>query len=135
VQWDEDSEPRPTPVQQLAEKLAMTKLKTSQIRNLENLAYSTDKISDITDLLKKLIGRDTHSQRWAQNNLGQEVVKALEGLRAQATQIEKNLPGDLKDMNDTDLVRRIHLALCREYARHLAAHFFYLRRDKEESDD
>ena len=105
----------------LASKLTQTELDKSQIRNLENLAYTTDNISDITDLLKKLIGRDTRGKRWAKDGIGQEVIGALEGLRGEADKIAEN-------QLDADLPRRVHLELCREFVKHLAAEFIYQKR-------
>jgi hypothetical protein len=105
----------------LARKLTQTELDKSQIRNLENLAYTTDKISDITDLLKKLIGRDTRGRRWAKDGIGQEIIGALEGLRGEADTIAAN-------QLDADLPRRVHLELCREFVKHLAAEFIYQKK-------
>lgn len=105
----------------LASRLTQTELDKSQIRNLENLAYTTDKISDITDLLKKLIGRDTRGKRWAKDNIGLEVIGALESLRGEADKIAAN-------QLDADLPRRVHLELCREFVKHLAAEFIYQKK-------
>jgi len=119
----EESRPR-----LLAERLARTRLDNSQVRNLENLAYTTDKVSDITDLLKKQIGRDGKAQRWASDDVGQEVIAALDGLRAEADQIVKDLSERFRDVMDADLSRRVHLELCREFVKHLAAEFMYRKR-------
>lgn len=113
----------------LAERLAKTKLDNSQIRNLENLAYTTDKVSDIMDLLKKLVGRDSRGRGWASDNLGQEVIAALAALRAEADQIVKNIPDRLRGAIDDDLPRRVHLDLCREFVKHLTAAFMYHKRE------
>src|ERR1700687_2809848 len=40
---------------QLAGRLARTGVKTAQVRNLENLAFTTDKVSDLLDFLKKQV--------------------------------------------------------------------------------
>jgi hypothetical protein len=109
----------------LAQRLVKTKLDNSQIRNLENLAYTTDKISDITDLLKKLIGRDSRGRGWASENTGQEVIAALEGLRPEADKIVRNIPDHMRGAIDADLPRRVHLELCREFVKHLTAEFMY----------
>lgn len=118
---------------QLAERLAQIpreKLDLAQVRNLESLAYSTDKVSDLTDLLKKRIGRDSRGERWAHDRVGQSLIKELEGLRERANKIADVLKKyDL--VYDDDLARRVHLLLCREYVRHLAANFEYLRLEKE----
>lgn len=113
----------------LAERLSKTRLEQSQIRNLENLAYTTDKISDITDLLKKLTGRDSRGSRWAQDNIGPELITALEALRAEADNIVDELrdqvSGKLGGEIDPDLPRQVHLELCREFIKHLTAEFMY----------
>jgi len=124
----EEARPR-----QLAEQLAKTDLDKSQIRNLENLAYTTDKISDITDLLKKQIGRDTKGQRWAKDGVGVEIIGALEALRGAADAIVKETRESERysDVIDADLPRRVHLELCREFVKHLAAEFMYRKRERE----
>ena len=120
----EESRTRP-----LAERLAKTRLDNAQIRNLENLAYTTDKVSDITDLLKKLIGRDSRGRGWANENVGRDVIAALEVLRAEADQIVKDIPDPLRGVVDADLPRRVHLDLCREFVKHLTAEFMYRKRE------
>lgn len=116
----------------LGERLNKTRLEQSQVRNLENLAYTTDKISDITDLLKKLIGRDSRGTRWAQDNIGPELITALEALRAEADhivdEIRDQLGGKVGGKVDPDLPRRVHLELCREFVKHLTAEFLYRKR-------
>jgi len=102
--------------EKLAEWMAREGLKTDQVRSLENVAYSTDKVSDILDLVKRQIGRG----QWPVN-LGKAMLTAL-GKR----QAEGELVAKAVDASDGDLPRRSHLLLCREYVKHLAAHFIYL---------
>ncbi len=109
------------------------KLELGQVRNVDTLAASTDKVSDVLDLLKKLIGRDGRGERWARDGVGQSLLSKLEGLRDEARQIAEQLRV-YGDAYDDDLPRRIQLQLCREYVRHVAANFEYLRREKEPSD-
>lgn len=138
---------------QLAGRLAQIsreKLDLSQVRSLETLAYSTDKVSDLTDLLKKRIGRDSRGERWAYEGVGQSLLSALEGLRERANQVADRLKkyklelphGEKLTAEDADawrvynqyindLPRHIHLLLCREYVRHLAADFEYFRLERE----
>ncbi len=111
-----------------AEKLAKApKLDTTQVRKLENLAYSTDKVSDITDWLKRQIGRSSEGERWRYEQAGLMVLDALSKLRDRADDIVKDLRGDERygAAIDDDLPRRVHLELCREYVKHLAAEFLY----------
>jgi len=117
----------------LAGRMAQVeKLELGQVRNVETLAASTDKVSDILDLLKKLMGRDGRGERWAQNGVGQTLLNKLEGLRDDAKKIADQLKF-YGEAYDDDLPRRIHLQLCREYLRHVTANFEYLRREKTQS--
>ncbi len=117
----------------LAGRMAQVeKLELGQVRNVETLAASTDKVSDILDLLKKLMGRDGRGERWAQNGVGQTLLNKLEGLRDDAKKIADQLKF-YSEAYDDDLPRRIHLQLCREYLRHVTANFEYLRREKMQS--
>jgi hypothetical protein len=120
-----DEQLEQTSVKYLAERLSNAKLDTAQIRNLENLAYTTDKVSDITDLIKKQIGRDSQRRKWASDNVGQDLIVALEALRVEADEIVKNLPDEVRGAIDADLPRRVHLDLCREFVKHLTAEFLY----------
>lgn len=111
-----------------AESLAKApKLDTTQVRKLENLAYSTDKVSDITDWLKRQIGRSNEGERWRYEQAGLMVLDALSALRLQAESIVRDLRSDERygAFIDDDLPRRVHLELCREYVKHLAAEFLY----------
>lgn len=110
-----------------AESLANAKLDTTQVRKLENLAYSTDKVSDITDWLKRQIGRSNEGERWRYDQAGLMVLDALSALRRQAESIVKDLRSSERYSAaiDDDLPRRVHLELCREYVKHLVAEFLY----------
>jgi hypothetical protein len=115
-------------VQAPAESLVKApKLDTTQVRKLENLVYSTDKVSDITDFLKRQIGRSSQGERWRYDQVGLAVLDALTGLRRKADGIVRGLREneEFGAAMDDDLPRRVHLALCREYAKHLAAEFLY----------
>lgn len=131
LESSEDTEHTP---RWFGKELALTSLKKSQIRNVENLTYTTDKVSDILDLLKKLVGRDTKAKGWAKGEIGQQLIRTLEDLRATtANGIAEQLRGKYEAAKaDTDLARGIHLELCREYVKHMVAHFLYLRRDQED---
>jgi len=89
------------------------------------VAYSTDKVSDILDLVKKQIGRG----RWPMDP-GEDVLVALDKRWAEAKQIAKGV-----NATDDDLPRRAHLLLCREYIKHLAAHFIYQRQVHREEEE
>jgi len=122
-----------------ADRLISTKLDKTQVRGLETLASTTDKISDITDWLKLRIGRDSGRDRWAKNSIGRDLVTTLEGLSRDAKEIVDKLKmGESREGEgtafaysvDPDLERQVHLRLCREFLKHLAAHFEYLKAEK-----
>lgn len=117
----------------LASQIAkVSKLELGQVRNIDTLAATTDKVSDVLDLLKKLIGRDGRGERWANGGVGQTLLSKLESLHDEAKQIADQLKA-YPFAYDDDLPRRIHLQLCREYLRHISANFEYQRREKMQS--
>lgn len=123
---DQQMDERDDRIRGFAERLTGTRVDMAQMRNLETLAYTTDKVSDITDLVKRSIGRDLASRGWARDNIGVDVLTALEALRADAKKVVAGLRDEFSDLpDDDDLVRRVHLELCREFAMHLTAEFLY----------
>lgn len=109
-----------------AEKLRAVDLKRAQVHGLENIAYSTDRLSDIYDFLKKQMGRPGKlGQRWRRENVGQDLLSALSGLSREANQIARTVAAEYPEAIDDDASRRIHLELCREYLKHVAAHYQY----------
>ena len=109
-----------------AEKLRRAGLDTGQIRNLENIAYSTDRLSDIYDFLKKQMGRPGDlGKKWRYQGVGQELLDTLIGLRKQARDTVKGVPQEYAQGVDEDTERQVHLMLCREYLKHIAAHYLY----------
>jgi hypothetical protein len=118
--------------QEIAKKLMSSKLKKTQVRNLESVAYTTDKISDITDLIKKLTGRDPKNERWGKDNAGTMLIAELEALREKAKGCHERLSNMYPDAIEPDQLRLVHLAFCREFVKHLAAHYLFLRRDQED---
>lgn len=111
-----------------ADRLTQTKLDKTQVRGLETLAYTTDKVSDVTDWLKLRVGRDEKRDRWAKDGIGRELLTTLERLWGDARDIVAEVKSEhpLPD-EDTDLERQVHLRLIREYLKHLAAHFEYAK--------
>ena len=112
--------------QEPAEKLQNAGLDTGQIRNLENIAYSTDRLSDIYDFLKKQMGRPGDlGKKWRDQDVGQELLKTLSGLRKKAREIVKEVRQAYPQGVGDDTERQVHLMLCREYLKHVAAHYLY----------
>ncbi|RLJ03188.1 MAG: hypothetical protein DRP08_03820 [Candidatus Aenigmatarchaeota archaeon] len=112
--------------QGLGEKLRQANLDTGQIRNLENIAYSTDRLSDIYDFLKKQMGRPGKlGQQWRHQGVGQELLDTLTGLRKRASATVKGVGQKYPQGVHRDTERQVHLMLCREYLKHVAAHYLY----------
>lgn len=114
------------PAKSPADKLRAAGLDRSQVNNLENIAYSTDRLSDIYDFLKKQTGRPGKlGQKWQYENVGPELLSALSSLSREANQIATTVRTEYPEAIDDDAARRIHLELCREYLKHVAAHYQY----------
>jgi len=111
--------------QEYASRLTGTRLDKTQVRGLESLACTTDKVSDITDWLKLRVGRDSGRDRWAKDGVGRDLLSEFDGLRNDAQKIVAALSKTYS--LDTDQERQVHLRLCREFLKHLAAHFEYLQ--------
>ena len=102
----------------------------AQIRNLENIANSAARVADILDFVKRQSGRQ---KPWLHDQFGPRLLDKLDKkLRAEAETIfseiksmiaEHKLEADAK-LQDDDC-RRIHILLCREFMRHLSAHYLY----------
>jgi len=109
-----------------AEVLRSARLESSQIHNLENIAYSTDRISDIYDFLKKQMGRPGNlGQKWRHKGIGQKLLEDLSRLHDRARKIVRCLKEKYPQGVDEDTERQVHLLLCQEYLKHVAAHYFY----------
>jgi hypothetical protein len=115
--------------QEYASRLTGTKLDKTQVRGLESLACTTDKVSDITDWLKFRVGRDSGRDRWAKEGIARDLLAELEGLRKDAQEIVTALSSTYS--LDADQERQVHLRLCREFLKHLAAHFEYLKAEQK----
>lgn len=99
-------------------------LETRQVRALENLACSTAMVSDLYDFIKRQIGR----RKWAAG-VGKKLLEALEGLRNDAGRIVQAARAQYPGGVDDDTARHVHLMLCREYLKHVVAHYLYVRRE------
>jgi hypothetical protein len=119
-------------IAELAQQMAgAERLERTQVRNLENLAYTTDKLSDLTDFLKRQVGRDSRRRSWGHLRLGEALIERIRDQSSRARDITEKVPEELRAAIDPDLPRRVMLDLCRELVRHLAADFEYVQRARE----
>src|SRR5205085_1771795 len=102
----------------------------AQIRNLENIANSASRVADILDFVKRQTGRQ---KPWLRKQFGPLLLEKLDTtLRAEAETIFSEVRsamfaqhlGESEKLQDDDQ-RRIHILLCREFIRHLSAHYLY----------
>lgn len=112
----------------------------TQVRGLANVAYTTDKISDITNWLKLRVGRAGGGKGWAKERIGHDLIQVLDKLRDDADDVVKNMQSSIDSGlpsrqtgpdADVDIVRQVHLQLCREFLKHLATHFEYRKAGRE----
>ena len=76
----------------IAESMVEANLKNTQIKGLQTLAYTTDKISDVVDWIKIRVGRDEKRNGWAKNSIGSELLRILyQELREDANKIVEEL--------------------------------------------
>lgn len=92
----------------------------SQMRNLENMVYSTKYFSEIKNFVKNQIGKDTRNT-WNNNNsnndtVGDEILKRLEELEKEAHTICSNKP---------EMLHIAKLRLARGWIRQVMAHYLY----------
>jgi hypothetical protein len=97
--------------------------RNSQINGLKNICYSASRLSDIYDFIKRQTGR-SKGEKWGFQGFGSDLLQKLQGLADRAKNIVENL-GIVDKEEKLAWQRQIHILLCREYVKHLAAHFLY----------
>lgn len=102
--------------QEFARKLAATPLDKSGLRGLESLAWSTDSVGDIVDYIRVRVGRDNRGT-WSSGGVGQRLARTLE------EDLQKDAKAFGTDQATATENRLLHLDLCREFIKHLVAHF------------
>ena len=115
LQQGDGETPFDSAARELAQKMAGTNIKKSTVRGLESLAWSTDSVGDILDYIRIRAGRDTKKEEWGARNIGAELAELLEKLQTEASQHLGEAP--------PEEVQALHLALCREFIKHLVAFF------------
>ena len=95
----------------------------SQMTNLENIANSTLKVTDVLDYIKKQIARDKKCETWRKNKFGEQLKKYIEQnictrrreICAKLESVEENSPER----------QRIYLNLIRAFVSQLVVHYEY----------
>ena len=95
----------------------------SQMTNLESIANSTLKVTDVLDYIKKQVARDDRHQTWRKNNFGKQLKDYIEqSLRARRQEICGKLESVEENSSEG---QRIYLSLVREFVSQLVVHYEY----------
>ena len=95
----------------------------SQMTNLENIANSTLKVTDVLDYIKKQVARADKGKMWRKDNFGIRLKDYIEqSLRAR----QRDICAILEDIEENSSEgQRIYLDLIREFVRQLVVHYEY----------
>ncbi len=95
----------------------------SQMTNLENIANSTLKVTDVLDYIKKQVAKDDRHQTWRKNNFGERLKDYIEqSLRVR----RREICGKLESVEEnTSEGQRIYLSLIRAFVSQLVVHYEY----------
>lgn len=105
----------------------------NQMTNLENIANSTLKVTDVLDYIKKRVARSNKNKMWRKDNFGTELKKYIENsLRKQREEICKILQNVEEDSVEG---QRIYLNLIRQFVGQLVVHYEYQVVIGDETDD
>ena len=104
--------------------MAQQKLNKTQVSNLHNVAFSSNKTVDIFDYIKTQTGKDNEGDNWAKNRLGEKLLKKLGSLKSKADKIAASFKDQKIEIDEFDQ-QRIFLELCREFIKHTVAQFLY----------
>jgi hypothetical protein len=97
----------------IGQKMADVELKSSQIRNLENLVMSTKRFSEIINFIKNQTGKDKKG-KWPL--IADTLLHQLEALEDKAREIGKDNPG---------ITFEVKKHLARGWVKQIVAHYFF----------
>ena len=101
----------------------------NQLTNLNNIANSSLKVTDVINYIKKQVARADRNETWRKNNFGTQLKKYIEqNLRER----QKRVKGVKEDSAEG---QRFYLYLVREFLRQLVIHYEYRLTVGDESDD
>lgn len=92
----------------------------SQVRNLENIAYNSNKLSDIFDYIKGQTGKcKRQDSEWRYKNFGKNLLEIVEGLNLNPA------PPKAQDAAIEEKNRKMRLELIRQFIKQMARHFMF----------
>lgn len=95
----------------------------SQMTNLENIANSTLKVTDVLDYIKKQVARADQGKMWRKDNFGIELKNCIEqSLCAR----RREICGKLESVEENSSEgQHIYLSLIRAFVSQLVVHYEY----------
>jgi len=107
----------------IGQKMADVELKSSQIRNLENLVMSTRRFSEIINFIKNQTGKDKKG-KWLL--IADTLLHQLEDMEDKAREIGKDNPS---------ITFEVKKHLARGWVKQIVAHYFFADLKREEKKD
>lgn len=107
----------------IGQKMADVELKSSQIRNLENLVMSTKRFSEIINFIKNQTGKDKKG-KWLL--IADTLLHQLEDMEDKSREIGKDNPG---------ITFEVKRQLARGWIKQIVAHYFFADLKREEKKD
>ena len=107
----------------IGQKMADVELRSSQIRNLENLVMSTRRFSEIINFIKNQTGKDKKG-KWPM--IAGCLLHQLEELENKAREIGEDNPG---------IIFEVKKQLARGWIKQIVAHYFFVDLKREEEKD
>ena len=104
----------------------------NQMTNLENVANSTLKVTDVLDYIKKQVARADQHKTWRNNDFGENLKSCIE---RHLGHLRQQICSRLRVDENSPEGQRIYLDLIREFVRQLVVHYEYRVTVGDEHDD
>jgi len=93
----------------------------SQVKNLENLVYTTNRFTEVVNFIKNQMGKDIKRVDWAKKKndlmIGEYILEGLDRIDAKAKKIVKNTD---------DLFFDVRMRLLRGWIRQVITHYEFI---------
>jgi hypothetical protein len=104
-------------------------MRENQMRNVVDVALSTQSLDVVTNFIRYQIGRSGGSQAWLHNNFGQRVVQELESpegvVHRLLTTVTAEVHRQVQEADEAEIKREAQLRLVRLYLGYLNRWFYY----------
>lgn len=107
------------------EKLNGSEMKENQIRNIVNVAATSESIEEVTNFIRYQIGRDTRKNTWAYEGFGKAVIDDIE-----KGQVKSALEAIIRNVRGADPVS-VRSELIALYLGYLNRCFIYADKTKD----